>query len=106
MLARSRFNRFALTFADHTAYMNPPYPFLVEVPEYPEVKAIGLSAADRERNLRMLCRISELAAEHGVDVIFSTWMQGARLLTNLGTPTVEGLPDYPKDYVSRGARPA
>ena len=57
MLARSRLNTFALTFADHTAYLNPPYPFLVNVPEYPGVKAIGLSDAERKRYFRELCQV-------------------------------------------------
>jgi len=101
MLARCRFNTFALTFADHTAHLNPPYPFLVKVPEYPQVKAIGLSEAERERNLQMLRRISELSSEHGIDFVFSTWMQGARLLDYLGKNRVEGLPEYPKDYSAK-----
>ncbi len=101
MLARSRLNVFSLTFADHTAYLNPPYPFLVEVPEYPQVKAIGLSDADRQRNLTMLRRISDLADEHGIDFVLSVWMQGPMLLKELGCPMVKGLPEYPKDYAAK-----
>ena len=47
----------ALTFADHTAYLNPPYPFLVKVPEYPQVKAIGLSELMRRTSAEALLAI-------------------------------------------------
>ena len=55
MLARQRFNRFNLVFAHQTNYLAPPYPFWLDLPSFPEVRVPGLSPADRQRNLAMLC---------------------------------------------------
>ena len=43
-LARDRFNRFNLVFAHQTDYLAPPYPFWVDVPEFPAIRARKLSA--------------------------------------------------------------
>jgi hypothetical protein len=73
MLARDRFNRFNLVFAHQTEYLAPPYPFWVEVPELPAVRARGLSGAERARNLAMLQTISQAAATHGIDFTLGIW---------------------------------
>ena len=73
MLARNRFNRFNLVFAHQTDYLAPPYPFWIELPDFPEIRAIGLTAAERGRNLEMLRYISQAAAEHGIDFTLGIW---------------------------------
>ena len=47
MLARNRFNRFNLVFAHQTDYLAPPYPFWVDLPEFPDIRARNLTAAQR-----------------------------------------------------------
>ena len=37
MLARNHFNRFNLVFAHQTAYLAPPYPFWLDLPDFPEI---------------------------------------------------------------------
>src|ERR1700686_2803474 len=59
MLARNRFNRFNLVFAHQTDYLAPPYPFWVDLPEFPAIHAKRLTTAERERNLATLRYISE-----------------------------------------------
>src|SRR6202000_1680498 len=54
MLARDRFNRFNLVFAHQTDYLAPPYPFWVDIPEFPKIHARQLSAGQRQKNLEML----------------------------------------------------
>lgn len=73
MLARARFNRFNLVFAHQTNYLAPPYPFWLELPEFPEVRVPGLSAAEKERNLKTLCAIAQAAADHGIDFTLGIW---------------------------------
>lgn len=73
MLAKDRFNSFNLVFAHQTAYLAPPYPFLVNVDKYPQIRVPGLSDSDRERNLQMLQYISHLAKERGIDFIMGIW---------------------------------
>ena len=43
-LARCRYNNLSLTFGHQIAYLSPPYPFLLEVPEFPKVRPIGFTA--------------------------------------------------------------
>ena len=66
-LAYDRFNRFNLVFGSQTNYLVPPYPFWVDLPEFPQVRAPGLTSAQRDRNLQMLQYISQDAADHGVE---------------------------------------
>lgn len=88
MLARNRFNRFNLVFAHQTAYLAPPYPFWVTVEEYPQVSVPGLSAADRDRNLRTLQLISQTAADYAVDFTLGVWEHNVQPGM---TPSVQGL---------------
>jgi hypothetical protein len=78
MLARNRFNRFNLVFAHQTSYLAPPYPFLVALPEFPQVRATGVAPAQQARNLQALCAIAAAAANHGVDFAFGVWQQNAQ----------------------------
>ncbi len=97
MLARSRLNRFNLVFASQTNYLAPPYPFWVQLPEFPEIKVPGLSEEQRSKNLEMLCHISQSAAEHGVDFTLGVWEHNAWGVlhypswTGFQTPTVSGI---------------
>ncbi len=88
MLARNRFNRFNLVFAHQTEYLAPPYPFWVTVDEFPEVKARGVSVAERERNLDMLRFISQTAAEYAIDFTLGIWEHNIQAGM---TPSVDGL---------------
>jgi hypothetical protein len=73
MLARDRFNRFNLVFAHQTDYLAPPYPFWVDIPEFPAIRARHLSDQQRRKNLEMLQFISQDAADHGIDFTLGIW---------------------------------
>lgn len=88
MLARNRFNRFNLVFAHQTDYLAPPYPYWVEVPEFPQVRAKGVSAEQRARNLETLKFIAQTANEFGVDFTLGVWEHN---IQRGMTPNVEGL---------------
>jgi hypothetical protein len=75
MLARDRFNRFNLVFAHQTDYLAPPYPFWVDLPEFPKIHARQLSAGQRQKNLEMLQYISQAATDHGIDFTLGIWEQ-------------------------------
>jgi hypothetical protein len=78
MLARNRFNRFNLVFAHQTNYLAPPYPFLVSLPGFPQVRTPAVTDAQRARNLQALCAIAASAASHGVDFAWGVWQQNAQ----------------------------
>ena len=75
MLAANRWNSFNLIFSHQTAYLSPLYAFHVDIPEFPEIKAIGLTDAQREKNLETLRYISGLAKERGIDFTLGIWQQ-------------------------------
>jgi hypothetical protein len=80
MLARQRFNRFQLAlgigfdFAVQMldTYFYFPYPFLLDVPGY-DVRATGVSAAERERNLDQLRFIARETKRRGLHFQLGLW---------------------------------
>ncbi|HEX3878776.1 MAG TPA: hypothetical protein VHW24_17430 [Bryobacteraceae bacterium] len=83
MLAENHFNRFQLALGIGydflrevtDAYFVFAYPFLMDVPGY-QVRAVGLDAAERDRNLETLAYISKEAAAHGLNFQLGLWMHG------------------------------
>src|SRR6185503_7732353 len=73
MLARNRFNRFNLVFAHQTDYLAPPYPFWVDLPEFPTIRAKNLTPEQRAKNLEMLQYISQAATDRGIDFTLGVW---------------------------------
>lgn len=92
LLARSRFNRFNLVFAHQTNYLAPPYPFWLDLPEFPGIRPKAVSAAERRRNLEMLQYISNAAAAHGVDFTLGIWQHDVQKPPRPPQePTVDGI---------------
>ncbi len=87
-LSLNRFNAFSLTFGHQTAYLVPPYAFLVPMPEFPDVTVPSLSDEQRERHLATLQMISRTAVERGIDFTFGVWQQHSY---EYGESLVEGL---------------
>lgn len=104
-LSLSRFNRCTLTFCDQTNYLCPPYAYLVAMPEYPQVQVADCTAEQREANLAMLRRITELADEYAIDFDLGIWMQAP--VPKWAAPVqVTGLPEglALADYCALGLR--
>jgi hypothetical protein len=108
MLARNRVNNYSLTFGHNANYMIPPYAWLFEVAEYPQVRVRGVDDAQREQNLKRLQRITELANEYGVDFTIGLWTQlpvvKVREGLDFGESPVENLPSGTAggDYCAKG----
>lgn len=75
MLAADRWNTFDLVFSHQTPYLSPMYAFHVNVDQYPEVRAKGLTEEQRKKNLDTLRMISSMAKERGLDFTLSIWQQ-------------------------------
>jgi hypothetical protein len=75
MLAANRWNNFDLVFSHQTPYLSPMYAFHVNVEQYPEVKAKGLTEEQRKKNLDTLRMISSMTRERGLDFTLSIWQQ-------------------------------
>ena len=99
-LARCRYNNLSLTFGHQIAYLSPPYPFLLEVPGFPQVRPIGFTAEERARHLEMLVRVAGLTRGRGLHFTFGVWSQHAH---DYGDPMVEGLtPEILGEYNAEG----
>ena len=86
MLARDRFNRFALIFL--TDSLAPPYPFFLNVEGFTQVHVAGLGPDQRARNLHLLRFISQTAAEYAIDFTFGIW---ERNVESGADRTIEGI---------------
>jgi hypothetical protein len=74
MLARSRFNTFALLFAYESAgYLAPPYPYFFAVPGFPGVHVPDVPPAAQARNLDALNRLVAMAHARGLDFTLGIW---------------------------------
>jgi len=73
MLAHNRFNRFNLVFAHQTDYLAPPYPFWIDLPEFPTIRGKNLTAEQREKNLEMLRYIAQGCVSRGIDFTLGVW---------------------------------
>jgi len=101
-LARCRFNRFVLVTGYDTAFMSPPYPFLVDVPGF-DARLTG-DVPDRRTHREQIRRIGELCDRYGLEFFFGIWQQ--RPWTDYQGRLVEGLPEGSAyaDYCAAGLR--
>ena len=94
MLASNRFNQFNLSWGlaydypqvvtDSYSYFT--YPFFVSVPGYEQVKATGLSDAERDRNLELLRFIAAECERRGLNFTLGLWNH-AYVMSKGSTPT-------------------
>ncbi len=74
MLARNRYNTFTLMFGYGAAgFFEPPYPFLFDVPEFPEIRVAGITKNEQQRNLEMLHTIMAMAHARGLQFTVALW---------------------------------
>lgn len=99
MLADDRFNTFEVLFAYETnGYNCPVYPYYIDVNGFPEVKVVGLSKDEQQRNLTDLHRLVRMAHERGIRVTFGIWCHYYRTTAAM-TPVDPSKPAAP-DTVS------
>jgi len=98
MLAANRFNRFSLTLGLQynypmevsDVYLYFAYPFLLSVPGY-NVKARGLTEAERERNLATMQFIGAETARLGLDFQLGLWTHGYKFDSPRVNYRIEGI---------------
>ena len=74
MLAKNRFNTFALLFGyENWGYFSPPYPYFFDTEEFPNVKVIGITEDKQNKNLKALNRIIDMTHERGMDFTLGIW---------------------------------
>jgi hypothetical protein len=74
LLAADRFNRFTIIFGyENGGFLAPPYPYLFDTPGFAQVRMVGLTRQQQQRNLAALNRLIELAHQRGIDVTLGIW---------------------------------
>jgi hypothetical protein len=74
LLARNRFNSLVLIFGyENGGFLAPCYPYFFDVQGFPEVRMVGLSAAQQQRNLAALNRLIQMAHARGMNFTVGIW---------------------------------
>jgi hypothetical protein len=73
-LVSNRFNNFSMLFAyESSGFLAPPYAWFFDLPEFPEVKAVGFSKGQQEKYLRSLNRLIQMTHERGLKFTLGIW---------------------------------
>jgi hypothetical protein len=97
LLARNRFNSLVVIFGyENGGFLAPCYPYFFDVAQFPEVRMVGITAAQQQRNLDALNRLIDMAHARGLNVTVGIWdhiyrggVQGG------GIPGAEKMPPTP-----------
>ncbi|MBS1602321.1 MAG: hypothetical protein JST42_06605 [Bacteroidetes bacterium] len=97
MMAENRFNSLVVIFGyENGGFLAPCYPYFFNVDGYPDIRMVGLSEQDQQRNLAAIRRLIEMAHDRGIrftagiwDHIYRGGVQGG------GIPGNEKAPDHP-----------
>ncbi len=97
MLAKNRFNSLVVIFGyENGGFLAPPYPYFFNVEAYPDVRMVGLTHEQQERNLAALNHLIAMAHQRGIRFTVGIWdhiyrggVQGG------GIPGTQKAPDQP-----------
>ena len=120
VLAASRINGFVIIFGyENGGFLAPAYPYFFDVPGFPDVKMVGLTREQQERNTAAFRALIRIAHERGIAVIPAPWdhiyrggvqgggIAGASELAGKPTPglvwgvTTENVAAYNKAAISK-----
>src|SRR6185437_15562871 len=73
-LARDRFNTISIIFGyENGGFLAPAYPYFFNVDGFPEVKMIGITPEQQQRNLGALNKLIAMAHQRGLNVTIGIW---------------------------------
>ncbi|MFN7931696.1 MAG: hypothetical protein U0R19_00140 [Bryobacteraceae bacterium] len=74
LLAASRINTFTIIFGyENGGFMAPLYPYFFNLEAFPQVRLIGITPQQQQKNTAALNTLIQLAHERGIDVIPAVW---------------------------------
>ena len=74
LLAQDRFNSLVVVFGyEDGGFLAPCYPYFFDVPEFPEVKIIGVNAEQQKQNVETLKQIIAMAHARGISFTVGIW---------------------------------
>jgi hypothetical protein len=73
-LAQNRFNSMVVILGyENGGFLAPCYPYFFDVPEFPEVRMIGITAAQQQQNVEALNRLIAMAHARGINFTIGIW---------------------------------
>jgi len=73
-LAQNRFNSLVVVFGyENGGFLAPPYPYFFDVDEFPNVRMVGITPAQQQRNLRALNRLIQMSHDRGLTLTVGIW---------------------------------
>jgi hypothetical protein len=74
MLAQNRFNSLVVIFGyENGGFLAPCYPYFFNVEEFPNVRMVGITREQQQRNLAALNRLIQMAHDRGVRLTVGIW---------------------------------
>ena len=74
VLAENRFNSLVVIFGyENGGFMAPCYPYFFDVEEFPEIKMVGLTPPQQQRNLEAFNQLIEMAHDRGIKFKVGIW---------------------------------
>lgn len=97
MLAQNRFNSLVVIFGyENGGFLAPCYPYFFDTEGFPDVKMVGITPEQQQKNLRSFNRLISMAHARGISFTAGIWdhvyrggVQGG------GIPGTKGAPDQP-----------
>jgi hypothetical protein len=97
VLAQNRFNSLVVIFGyENGGFLAPCYPYFFDVEEFPDVKMIGITPQEQQRNLEAFKHLIKMSHDHGINFTVGIWdhiyrggVQGG------GIPGKNAAPDKP-----------
>src|ERR1035437_3335143 len=73
-LAQNRFNSMVVVLGyENGGFLAPSYPYFFDLPEFPEVKMLGITAAQQKQNIAALNHLIAMAHARGINFTIGLW---------------------------------
>ncbi|MEO5602777.1 MAG: hypothetical protein ABIR06_17790 [Cyclobacteriaceae bacterium] len=74
LLVQNRFNSLVIIFGyENGGFLAPPYPYFFDTPGFPDVKMVGITPQEQQRNLTSLNNLIRMAHERGLRFTVGIW---------------------------------
>jgi hypothetical protein len=74
MLSQNRFNSLVVIFGyENGGFLAPAYPYFFDVEGFPDVRMVGISPEEQQRNLSALNNLIKMAHERGINFKVGIW---------------------------------
>ncbi len=74
LLAQNRFDSLVVIFGyENGGFLAPCYPYFFDVPEFPDVRMVGITPQEQEQNIKALKRLIKMAHDRGIRFTVGIW---------------------------------